>query len=129
MAKQPPTLGESEVAILQVIWNEQPCTERQVWDRLRAERDIGRTTVLKTIQRLEAKGVLARLPETAPVQFRAKFEPQRLLPSLVGRFVEQTLGGSFGPLVAYLADQQKLSSKDLAALKAIARKLDNESSE
>lgn len=129
MSKQPPTLGESEVAILQVIWSEQPCTERQVWDRLRADREIGRTTVLKTIQRLEAKGVLARIPDTAPVQFRARFEAQRLLPSLVGRFVEQTLGGSFGPLVAYLADQQKLSAKDLAALRAIARKLESETTE
>lgn len=129
MAKAPPTLGDLEVAILQTIWGAQPCTERQVWERLRAEREIGRTTVLKTIQRLEAKGVLARVPDTAPVQFRARFEPQRLLPSLVGRFVEQTLGGSFGPLVAYLADQRQLSAKDLAALKAIARKLENEASD
>jgi hypothetical protein len=60
------------------------------------------------------------------VRFRATFEPQRLLPSLVQRFVEGTLGGSFAPLVACLAGQEKLSAKDLAALKAIARKLDDE---
>jgi predicted transcriptional regulator len=132
MPKSTPTLGELEVAILQIIWSGQPCTERQVWDIACQQRDIGRTTVLKTIQRLEGKGVLVRVagtgaPGKGPVQFRATFEPQRMLSSLVGRFVDQTLGGSFAPLVAYLAGQEKLSPKDLAALRAIARKLDNES--
>lgn len=130
MAKPAPNLGELEVAVLQIIWNEQPCTERQVWEVARQAREIGRTTILKTIQRLEGKGVLARVPGTGapgkgPVQFRATFEPQRMLSSLVGRFVDQTLGGSFAPLVAYLAGQEKLSAKDLAALRAIARKLDD----
>lgn len=125
MPKPLPTLGQLEVGVLQQIWQRQPCTERAIWDQLRAARKIGRTTVLKTIQRLEAKGLLARVPGPGPVQFRATVEPDRLLPSLVSRFVEATFGGAYGPLVACLADQQKLSAKDLAALRAIARKLDD----
>jgi hypothetical protein len=45
------------------------------------------------------------------------------LPAIVRRFVDRTLGGSLGPLVACLADSDKLSAKDLAALRAIARKI------
>ncbi len=99
---------------------------------IRQDHEVGRTTVLKTIQRLEAKGLLVRLPGAGPVQFRAAVEPQRLLPSLVERFerfVERTLGGSSAPLVAYLADHERLSSKDLAALRSIARKLADEKPE
>lgn len=129
MVPQPPTLGDFELAVLQLVWREQPCTERRIWDLVREERDVGRTTVLKTMQRLEAKGLLVRVGGTNPVEFRAAIQEQRLMPKLVERFVEHTLGGSTAPLVAYLADQKKLSAKDLAALRSIARKLADEPSD
>jgi predicted transcriptional regulator len=129
MAKELPTLGELEVCVLQLVWQQQPCTERQIWDLVCQQRDVARTTVLKTMQRLEAKGVLVRVAGAGPVQFRAAIEPERMLPTLVDRFVERTLGGSYAPLVAYLADRGKLSAKDLAALRAIARKLDSEAAD
>ncbi|MGD9659570.1 MAG: BlaI/MecI/CopY family transcriptional regulator, partial [Methylocystis sp.] len=103
MVKSLPTLGELEIAVLQVVWKEQPCTERQVWDAIRAERDVARTTVLKTMQRLEAKDVLVRVADTSPVQYRAVLDSKRLLPSLIEKFVHSTLGGSYAPLVAFLA--------------------------
>ena len=73
--------------------------------------------------------MLVRVAGSGPVQYRAAIEPDRLLPTLVGRFVERTLGGAYGPLVAFLADHEKLSAKDLAALKAIAQKLHDEAKE
>ena len=125
MARQAPSLGELEVCVLRSVWQEQPCTERQVWDLVREEREVGRTTVLKTMQRLEAKGLLVRVPGDGPVQYRAAVDERRMLPAIVRRFVERTLAGSAEPLVAYLADASsaKLSAKDLAALRAIARKI------
>ena len=52
-----------------------------------------------------------------------------MLPALIRRFVEQVLGGSAEPLVAYLADEDagRLSSKDLATLRSIARKIAKQS--
>ncbi|MEX0977916.1 MAG: BlaI/MecI/CopY family transcriptional regulator [Pirellulales bacterium] len=123
MAKELPSLGELEIQVLRVVWREQPCTEREVWEVVRDERPVGRTTVLKTMQRLEAKGLLARLSEKGPVKYRAAVAEKRLVPSLVRRFVDRTLAGSLEPLVHYLADSDKLSAKDLAALNSIARKM------
>jgi hypothetical protein len=47
------------------------------------------------------------------------------LPALISRFVERVLGGSSAPLAAYLADSdsERLSARDLEALRAIARKI------
>ncbi len=123
MAKELPSLGELEIQVLRGVWQEQPCTERQLWDLIREERSIGRTTVLKTIQRLEAKGLLVRVAGEGPVRFRAVVEKKRLLPAIVRRFVNGALAGSLEPLVACLADSDKLSAKDLAALRTIARKM------
>jgi predicted transcriptional regulator len=123
MVKELPSLGELEIQVLRVVWDQQPCTEREVWDVVRRQRKVGRTTVLKTIQRLEAKGLLDRREAKGPVQFRAAVPAKRLVPDMVRRFVEGTLGGSLEPLVSYLADSDRLSGKDLAALRAIARKM------
>jgi predicted transcriptional regulator len=127
MAKDLPSLGELEMRVLRLVWQQQPCTERQITGVIQQERALGRTTVLKTIQRLEAKGLLVRLPGTGPVQFRALIQEHKVLPTLIGRFVEGVLGGSAEPLVAYLAGSDKLSAKDLEALRGICRKLSKDS--
>jgi predicted transcriptional regulator len=126
MAKELPTLGELEIQVLRLIWQHQPCPERQVSDLVVQARSVGRTTVLKTIQRLEAKGLLVRVPGEGPVRFRAAVDENRVLPQLIRRFVNRVLGGSAEPLVAYLAESQRLSAKDVESLRNIARKVQEE---
>jgi predicted transcriptional regulator len=126
MAKELPSLGELEIRVLRLVWHHQPCTERQVTELIQQERPVGRTTVLKTMQRLEAKGLLARESGEGPVRFRASLEEEKVLPALIGRFVEGVLGGSPEALVAYLAGSEKLSAKDLETLRAISRKIGKE---
>ena len=120
------SLGELEIQALRTVWELQPCTERQVSDRVRADRDVARTTVLKTLQRLEEKGLLIREGGPGPVRFRASVAKDRLLPALVRRFVERFLGGTAGPLAAYLAeaDPDALSADDLDALRALVRRME-----
>jgi predicted transcriptional regulator len=123
MAKELPSLGELEMRVLRLVWQQQPCTERQITDVIQQVRSLARTTVLKTLQRLEAKGLLARLPGEGPVHFRASIPKHKVLPALIGRFVEGVLGGSAEPLVAYLAGSEKLSAKDQETLRGICRKI------
>jgi len=123
MARKVPTLGELEIHVLRLVWQQQPCTERQVTEIVQQQRPVARTTVLKTMQRLVAKGLLKREKGAGPIRYRAAMAEERVLPALVRRFVEGILGGSSEALVAYLADSKKLSPKDLEALRQIARKM------
>ena len=126
MPKPLPSLGELELRVLRLVWEHQPCTERQISDLVQETRPVARTTVLKTMQRLEAKGLLVRVPGEGPVRFRAAQEKKRVLPALIDRFVETVLGGSPDPLVAYLAGSRKLSAEDVRKLREIARKMADE---
>jgi BlaI family transcriptional regulator, penicillinase repressor len=131
MAKSVPSLGELEIQVLRLVWQEQPCTERTITELVKEDRAVARTTVLKTMQRLEEKGLLVREPgATGSIRYRAAVEEKRLLPSLIRRFVDRVLGGSPGALAAYLAESgdEKLSAKDLEALRSIARKIGREES-
>ena len=123
MAKPFTPLGEFEMQVLRLVWQHQPCTEREISNLVQEQRSVARTTVLKTMQRLEAKGFLTRVPGEGPVRFRASQDERHLVPTLVGRFVERVLDGSPGPLLAYFADSGKLSEKDLKTLRAIAEKI------
>jgi BlaI family transcriptional regulator, penicillinase repressor len=127
MAEAIPSLGELELQVLRLVWREQPCTERQVTELVQEDRPVARTTVLKTMQRLEEKGLLVREegPGRGSIRYRAAVEEKSVLPALIRRFVERALGGSDAPLAAYLAesDSKRLSPKDLQALRAIARKI------
>jgi predicted transcriptional regulator len=124
MPKDIPTLGEMEIQVMRLIWEHQPCTERHISDLVQRERNVARTTVLKTIQRLEAKKLLKRVASESPVRFRAAVSEDRILPQLIRRFVQRVLGGSSEPLVAYLAQSQNLSAKDLESLRSIARRIE-----
>jgi BlaI family transcriptional regulator, penicillinase repressor len=126
MAREIPSLGELEIRVLRLVWQQQPCTERQITEQIQQERSVVRTTVLRVVQRLEAKGLLVRVPGAGPVRYRAALDEGRVLPALIRRFIDRVLGGSSEPLVAYLAESEKLSAKDLEALRAIARKIGKE---
>jgi BlaI family transcriptional regulator, penicillinase repressor len=123
MPKKLPSLGELEILVLHLVWEHQPCTERKVSDLVQQQRAVARTTVLKTIQRLESKGLLRRAPGDGPIRWRAAVERRHALPELVQRFVHGVLGGSAAPLAAYLTAQQDLSASDVKALERIVRKL------
>ena len=103
MSESLPSLGEMEMQVLRLVWREQPCTERQITDLVQVQRPVARTTVLKTMQRLEEKGLLVReAGESGPIHYRATVEEQRVLPTLIRRFVDGVLGGTAGPLAAFL---------------------------
>ena len=125
MARAIPSLGELEMQVLRLVWREQPCTERRITEMVQADRPLARTTVLKTMQRLEEKRLLVRQPvESGPILYRAAVPEESVLPTLIRRFVDGVLGGSAGPLAAFLAEsgEGRLSARDLAALRAIARR-------
>jgi BlaI family penicillinase repressor len=122
MARKIPSLGEWEARVLQLVWEHEPCTERQLFELIVQQRDLARTTVLKTLQRLEAKGLLRRDAER-PARYQAVLDERSVLSELVQRFVDGVLGGSSEPLVAYLAGQKRLSAEDVRALKRIAAKI------
>lgn len=123
MSEKLPSLGELEILVLRLIWKNEPCTERLVSDLVQSERSVTRTTVLKTIQRLEAKGLLERDADESPIRWITTADQRHVMPVLVRRFVSSVLGGSAAPLAAYLTGENDLTTSDIKALERIVRKL------
>src|SRR5437764_5142114 len=55
-----PKPTDAEMAILTVLWQRGPSTVREVWEQLGSTQGTGYTTVLKTLQIMFEKGLVAR---------------------------------------------------------------------
>jgi predicted transcriptional regulator len=120
------SLGRAEFQILQFLLDHQPCTVRSAADHFSRENGLARTTVLTVVERLRQKGFLTRKRVGGIFQYSAKVPQAEVLHSLVGEFVEETLGGSMSPFVAYLARKLHVSDAELEELKRIVRELEQQ---
>lgn len=119
----------AEVDILHYILANQPVTVRQVADFMAEKHGHARTTVLTHMERLRQRQILERIESDGVNQYRATRPPAELLTGLVQDFVEQILGGSTSPLVAYLTKRDDLTDEEVAALEAVVQRMEKEESQ
>ena len=118
-----PPLGDQELEIYRFIDEHAPIAGREAADHFAESKNLSRSTVLTVLERLRKKGFLSRKRSEGVFLYSPRVEKADLLHSLVGSFVEKTLGGSVSPVVAYLARTRKLTDEELAELRALVDEL------
>jgi predicted transcriptional regulator len=118
-----PSLGSQELELLQFIADHGPLTVGEAARRFGEERGLARSTILTVMERLRKKGYLDRTRESGGFQYVSRLPKSELLQGLVERFVEETLGGSLSPFVAYLADAKGLSEEEIAELRRLLEEM------
>ena len=122
MARQHPVLTEQELEIMKVVWDLGPATVRDVYEALRAHRQIAYTTVMTMMRILERKGHLKVSRADRAFVYRPARPRQRVLGEMVQEFVDRVFGGSAEPLVQHLVRDRHLTEDDL---REIAKQLKN----
>lgn len=122
-------LGQVQLDILGYIQDHHPVTVRQVADHLAETRGVTRTTALNMMERLRKQGHLTRTKAEGSFQYSPSLEKPQFLRDLVRDFVNQALGGSLDPFVAYLAEDARLSDEELERLQQRIRDLRAEAEE
>ena len=117
-------IGAAEYEVLDFFARTGEATVRQAADYFASSRGWGRTTVMKTIDRLREKGLLEREERESVFQYRSVQSKAQLEKALIDRFVQETLGGSVGPFVSYLQGQKDVSEADLERLKQLVDELE-----
>lgn len=125
-APPPAGLGDLEVEVLRYVSDRAPVTVRAVADDWGHGRGLAKTTVQTVMERLRAKGYLARAKRHGSFEYSPAVERGTVTRRLVHDFVERALGGSFGPLVAYLAERRNLSKEEMDVLERIVRETEAE---
>ena len=116
------TLGEQETQILREIVENGDGSVGDLHGRFGEPRGLARSTVLTMMERLRAKGFLVRRRQDGVYRYAPR-EGGDVLTGVVGRFVENALGGSLSPFVAYLSGRERVTEAELRELERVVSRL------
>jgi len=107
--------------IMQVLWErgEQGATASEIWQAVCADSAVGRTTVLKQIQRLEDRRWLRRIRGEGVVRYAAALEREQTARMLAAEFVDDFFGGSLSELVLSVLDARGVTAGDVQRLRQL----------
>ncbi|MEN6492770.1 MAG: BlaI/MecI/CopY family transcriptional regulator [Thermoguttaceae bacterium] len=111
-----PRLTAGELEIVQMLWRTGEVTLSEAQRAL--GRPVGYTTVQTRLNRLVAKGVVARSKDR-PAHYRVVVRPEEVSAGHLDLLLERVSNGRIVPLVAHLLKRQRLSPDEIAQLKRL----------
>jgi len=121
--KHDPT--ESELQILQILWEKGPSSVRQVNEILNEQREVGYTTTLKIMQIMTDKGLVTRDTESRTHIYHSAVQERETQSSLLKEFIKKTYRGSAMSLVMQALGSGETTAKELEELKKMVDELSN----
>lgn len=126
MSLQKITPTAAELEILNVLWEQQPVTVKDVHEKLSESKEVGYTTTLKIMQNMHAKGLVSREPNGKSHLYTTVFKKEETRGNLLDRFIDSTFSGSASSLVMQLLGNRKTSQKELEEIKRIIDQMEQE---
>ena len=121
MPRSTPIPSNAELVILRILWREGPQTVRAVHDSLRRERDIGYTTVLKTMQVMAEKKLVTRDESERSHVYHAAVEEKSIKRRLVSDLLDRAFDGSAAQLVMQALSDKPASAEDLKKIRQLLK--------
>jgi BlaI family penicillinase repressor len=110
---------EGELSILRVLWDAGPLSVREVQRLLNQSKPTGYTTVLKLMQIMTEKGLVARDESQRPQIYRARYSQQHTQQQLLRNLLDRAFGGSVKALVMQALAAKKSSREELEAMEKL----------
>lgn len=119
-----PRPTDAELEILRVLWAQGPSTVRAIHEVLAAKRGVGYTTVLKLLQIMTEKGLVARDEAAKSHVYRAREREEVTQKQLVRDLLSRAFGGSSGQLVLQALSTKKATPQELAEIRRMLDELE-----
>lgn len=112
---QKPT--ESELEILQILWEKGDSTVREVHEILERNKEAGYTTTLKLMQIMHEKGLVSRDTSSKTHIYRALVSQQKTQQQLVNKMIDNVFNGSAARLVMQALGNHTASEDEINSIK------------
>jgi len=107
------TPTEVELEILQVLWEAQPATVREVTEALNRQRPRAYTSILSMLNVMHEKGLVVREVQGRAHLYRAKKSREKTLGGVVKDLLGRAFQGSSTSLITQVLEQSKPSAEEL----------------
>jgi predicted transcriptional regulator len=114
-----PDPTNAELELLQVLWRSGPQTVREVHDAVRGGRDIGYTTVLKTLQVMADKGLVTRDESARSHVYAAAVPENTVKRRLVTDLLDRAFDGSAAGLVMQALSAKRASPEEIREIRQL----------
>lgn len=116
---------ESELEILQILWEKGNATVRDVHEELAKTKDVGYTTTLKLMQIMHEKGIVKRDESARTHIYQSAVNKEKTQKHLLGKMIDTLFGGSSTQLVlqALGNGEQKVSAEELEQIQSLLNNL------
>jgi predicted transcriptional regulator len=121
MRRPHPTLTAQELAVMKVVWRRGSVTVRDVYETLRATRQIAYTTVMTMMNILEAKGYLKKDKQDRAYQYRPARPERAVIAAMVREFINRVFDGAPRPLLVHLVKDSRLDDDERDELLRLIR--------
>lgn len=130
MTKKPQIeLTEAEWAIMNVVWEKQPCAAPTVQEALEKEKNWAYSTVKTTMDRMVQKGIL-QVERIRNLQlFSATVDKSRARKGEFRKMLDRAFNGAVGPMMQYLVENEELTDEDLEQLRKLIKKTEHSKGE
>lgn len=119
---QQPT--DSELEILNVLWEYGPSTVRFVNEKLNESRVVGYTTTLKIMQIMHDKNLVTRNEKSKSHIYSAKIEENATQKRLIDKMLETAFGGSASKLIMQTLGSHNATKKEIDEIRELLDKID-----
>lgn len=108
---------DAELEILNILWAGGPATVKTVHEQLGESKNVGYTTVLKTMQIMHEKGLLSREANGRVHTYTAEVSQDHAQGQMVKRIIDTVFNGSAMQLVMQALGNHKPSKAELKQIK------------
>lgn len=115
---------ESELEILQILWDAGPSSVRDVNNELNNRREVGYTTTLKLMQIMNKKNIVVRNTDSRTHVYSANQTEEETKQNLLSTFLKNTFKGSATNLVVQALGSHEVSKEELVKIKELISKLE-----
>ncbi|AHF14892.1 BlaI/MecI/CopY family transcriptional regulator [Niabella soli] len=114
---------ESELEILQVLWNKGKATVREVHETLLTVKDVGYTTTLKLMQIMNEKGLVKRNDSSRTHIYKAAVNKESTQQFMLNKFISNLFGGSSSQLVLQALGNNNVTPEELDQIQLVLDQL------
>lgn len=114
----------SELEILNILWEKGSCTVREVHEILGKNKDAGYTTTLKLMQIMHDKKLVKRDASSKSHIYEAAVLQEDTQGQLLKRMIDNVFNGSASQLVMQALGNHKASAKELEEIKNYLEKME-----
>jgi BlaI family penicillinase repressor len=115
---------DSELEILQLLWEHGPLTVRALNDQVNKQRRVGYTTSLKMMQIMTEKGMLTRDTEQRSHVYVPALQPENVQSNILDHILKTVFMGDRSKLVLQALGDHHASLEELSELKALIHKME-----